>query len=208
MEKVIYQTFKHYYDRMEQFTNENEAIKECDICFAGDSIIEMFDVSNFGNYKAINRGIVSDKSQGLLMSLDDRVVAINPRNIFIFIGSNDICDGYTLKQIENNYLDIIHYLKEKLPKTNIILSTITPPCYYIADHVDQIYPECRDINRIEGLNEIIKTIGKKENIVIADVYNLLADENKSLRVDETLDGVHLTTGAYNKIKDYILPLFK
>jgi len=206
MEKVIYQTYPHFYDRMEEFVKENKMINSCDVCFTGDSLVEMYDVSNIPNLKCVNRGIVSDKSQGLLMSLDDRVIATNPKIVFIFIGSNDICDGYTLKQIENNYLDIIHYLKEKINGIKIILATITPPCYYKANHVDNIYSDCRDIIRIEGLNEIIKIIGKKENIVIADLYSLLADNNKSLPVNMTLDGVHLTKEAYDKITNYILPM--
>ena len=62
------------------------------------------------------------------------------------------------------------------------------------------------IAAIEGLNEIIKIIGKKETIVIADLYSLLADNNKSLPVDMTLYGVHLTKEAYDKITNYILPM--
>ncbi len=100
MEKVIYQAYPHFYKKMLEFLKENEVINECDVCFVGDSLTEMMDISYFKDYKCVNRGISSDKSAGILMTLDDRVIATRPKTIFMLIGSNDICDGYTIKQIE------------------------------------------------------------------------------------------------------------
>ena len=83
MNKVIYQAYPHFYYKMQQFVKENESIKNCDICFVGDSIIEMMDVNNFNNQFCVNRGISSDKSAGVLMTLQDRVIAIHPKKVFI-----------------------------------------------------------------------------------------------------------------------------
>lgn len=201
MKKVIFQTYQHFYDRMNQFMKENQTNDSCDVCFLGDSIVEMMDVSDF-NLKCLNRGIVSDKSQGVLMTLNDRVIAIHPKTVYLFIGSNDICDGYTLKQIENNIKDIISMLKENLDNVRIIVATITPPCYYQAKHVESIYPECRDILKIKALNESIRKLESKENnIIVFDLYKILADQNDSLSLDDTFDGIHLTNKAYAKLKE-------
>lgn len=202
MNKVIFQTYQHFYDRMNHFMEENKTVKECDICFVGDSIVEMMEVNDFDGRKCINRGIVSDKSQGVLMTLQDRVIAIKPKIVYLFIGSNDICDGYTIAQIESNIKDIIMMLKENLKDVKIIVGTVTPPCYYKADHVDNAYPDCRDILRLKALNEKIRNLeNKEENVIVFDVYSLLADENDSLRLDDTLDGVHLTLKAYKVLKE-------
>lgn len=207
MEKVIYQAYPHFYKRMMEFVKENETVKSCDICFVGDSLTEMMDVNNFANKHCINRGIVSDKAAGILMTLEDRVIAINPKTVFMLIGSNDICDGYTIKQIENNIKDILTMLQEKLGKIRIIISTILPPCYYEGEHVDMIYPNCRDILRIKALNEVIKSLkDDKNNIEVFDGYSVLADKNDSLSLEDTLDGVHLTKSAYKKFKDKILEI--
>ena len=180
---------------------ENKTNDSCDICFLGDSIVEMMDVSDF-NLKCINRGIVSDKSQGVLMTLTDRVIAIHPKIVYLFIGSNDICDGYTLEQIINNIHDIVYMLKENLPNVRIIIATITPPCYYEAKHVENIYPACRDILKVKGLNELIRKMDNpKDNIQVFDLYKILADKNDSLSLDDTLDGIHLTQKAYDKLKE-------
>ena len=207
MEKVIYQAYPHFYNRMIEFVNENITIKNCDVCFVGDSLTEMMDVSYFKDLKCVNRGIVSDKSAGILMTLDDRVIKTNPKTIFMLIGSNDICDGYTIKQIENNIKDIIAYCKEKLPNVNFIISTVLPPCYYQANHVEQIYPECRDILRIKALNEVILSLQDiKNNVKVFDGYSILADKNDSLELDDTLDGVHLTKKAYEKLQSKIIEI--
>ena len=207
MEKVIYQAYPHFYNRMIEFVNENNTIKNCDVCFVGDSLTEMMDVSYFKDLKCVNRGIVSDKSAGILMTLDDRVIKTNPKTIFMLIGSNDICDGYTIKQIENNIKDIIAYCKEKLADVNFIISTVLPPCYYQANHVEQIYPDCRDILRIKALNEVILSLQDiKNNVKVFDGYSILADKNDSLELDDTLDGVHLTKKAYEKLQSKIIEI--
>ena len=204
MNKVIYQAYPHFYDKMQQFVKENETIKNCDICFVGDSIIEMMDVNNFNNKFCVNRGISSDKSAGVLMTLQDRVIATNPKKVFINIGTNDICDGYTIAQIHANYIDIIEMLTENLKGVEIVITTIMPPCYYEGSHIDNAYMNCRDILKIEELNKVIKLLDKKySNIKVADGYKALADENKSLKLEDTLDGIHLTLSGYEKLKKEI-----
>ncbi len=200
MNKVIFQIYPHFVKKMEQFYVENEKKEKVDIVFVGDSMIELFDCStlNLPQYVIYNRGIISDKSAGVLMSFDDRVLALNPRLVVMEIGSNDVCDGYTLKQIQTNIEDII----QKLQKNNIplILWTVLPPCYYDAPHVEPIYRECRDIEKMLALNEIIHSFANLyPNVYILDNYPLYADKNQSLKVEDTLDGIHLTPLAYQKL---------
>ena len=193
---------RELFKRMMEFVKENETVKSCDICFVGDSLTEMMDVNNFNNLNCVNRGIISDKSAGILMTLKDRVIDTKPKTIFLLIGSNDICDGYTIKQISDNITDIIKMCKEELKEVRIIVSTILPPCYYHDEHVEQIYPACRDILRIKALNEFIKSLSSYDYVTVFDGYKVLADENDSLRSEDTLDGVHLTPLAYEKLKQY------
>ena len=208
MKRVIYQTYKHWYDRMQEFINANEQIKECDVCLLGDSIVEMIPEIKLNNLVFVNRGIVSDKSHGLLISLDDRVKAINPKTVLISIGSNDICDGYLLSEIQDNYEKIIEELKEFNPNLKIIVCTVTPPCYHHAEHVDRAYPDCRDILRLQKLNEVIKSFKDKYGVKVLDAYSILDDGTGSLALDDTLDGVHLTTKAYLKIKPEFIKLLE
>ena len=54
------------------------------------------------------------------------------------------------------------------------------------------------------LNEVIKNLkDDKNNIDVFDSYAILADKNDSLSPEDTLDGVHLTINAYNKLKEKI-----
>lgn len=208
MEKVIFQLYKHFIDRMNEFYKENENVKESDIVFVGDSIIEMLDIKQLGlvDYKIYNRGIISDKSAGVLMSLDDRVLALKPKVVVMLIGSNDICDGYLIKQIKQNIEDII--LKLRKENIELVLFTCLPPCYdYSASHVDPIYGNCRDILRMQELNkEIISFEKQYDNVNIIDAFNIYANKDLSLDSKDTLDGVHLTPVAYNKLFKELKPL--
>lgn len=207
MEKVIFQLYPHFIKRMNYFYEQNEEIKDCNILLLGDSLIEMFPHEKLSEkYSVVNRGIVSDKTHGVMISLDDRVFPLKPSLIFIFVGSNDICDGYLNSTIINNYENIIRLLKNNNPNIKIICSSIIPPCYYPAEHVDMIYPNCRDILKIKDLNEKLKKLASTKNITFFDSFSLLADEKESLRADHTLDGVHLTLDAYQILIDNLKPI--
>ena len=200
MNKVIFQIYPHFIKKMEEFYLENEKKEKVDIVFVGDSMIELFDCStlNLPQYQIYNRRIISDKSAGVLLSFDDRVLALSPKLVVMEIGSNDICDGYTLKQIQTNLEDIIQKLKEK--NIPLIILTTLPPCYYSAPHVDPIYRECRDIEKMEELNRIILSLNKDNPFVhVLDIFPIYADKNQSLRVEDTLDGIHLTPLAYQRM---------
>lgn len=208
MEKVIFQLYKHFIDRMNEFYQENETIQESDIVFVGDSIIEMLDVKQLQlpSYRIYNRGIISDKSAGVLMSFDDRVLALRPKVVVLLIGSNDICDGYLIKQIKQNIEDII--LKLKKAKIQFVLLTCLPPCYdYSAKHVDPIYGNCRNILKMQELNQEIISFEKRyDHVHVVDAFHIYANEKLSLDSKDTLDGVHLTPMAYEKLFKVLKPL--
>ena len=211
MQKVIFQIYPHFVERMAKFYQENQQIQNCDIALLGDSLVEMMETKYFSlpNKIIVNRGIVSDKSAGVLMSLEDRLFKINPKTVFLFVGSNDICDGYTLKEIENNYSNIFNMIESYNPNCKIVMSNIIPPCYYTQySHIDHIYPDCRNIDKIIELNKIIASLPNKfSNLKIFDAFSLMADENNSLRSEESLDGVHLTPKAYQRFVKELEKLF-
>jgi len=45
-----------------------------------------------------------------------------------------------------------------------------------------------------------------KDVTLFDTFSLLADEFQSLAVEDTLDGVHLTSSAYQKITNQLKPL--
>ena len=205
--KKIFQTYPHFYEKMNQFLKENETITSCDVCFVGDSLVEMMDVTTFTNLKCINRGISSDQTTGVLTSLHDRVVVTKPKTVFVFAGSNDVCNHYLAIEIQANLINIINILKEELGDVKIIVSTLLPPCYYKGDHIDYAYPECRDTLHIQGTNELIKKLENKDNNVhVFDSYSILADKNGSLSLEDTLDGVHLNVDAYDRLKRELIKM--
>ena len=92
MQKVIFQIYPHFVERMAKFYQENQQIQNCDIALLGDSLVEMMETKYFSlpNKIIVNRGIVSDKSAGVLMSLEDRLFKINRKPVFLLVGFSDI----------------------------------------------------------------------------------------------------------------------
>ena len=63
---------------------------EVDIVFAGDSITQAGEWTDFfPNLKIANRGVGSDTTHDLLRRLDS-IISVNPKNVFVMIGINDI----------------------------------------------------------------------------------------------------------------------
>ena len=53
---------------------------------------------------------------------------------------------------------------------------------------------------MEELNRIILSLNKDNPFVhVLDIFPIYADKNQSLRVEDTLDGIHLTPLAYQRM---------
>ena len=96
-----YSTF--YYQRATLF--EELPVTSSDIIFLGNSITNGAEWAElFKNKHVKNRGISGDTSDRLLERLECNALNINPKNLVILIGTNDIGIGvpteYTLKNIK------------------------------------------------------------------------------------------------------------
>ena len=81
---------RYHKNKVEQFTLLNPMNKNETIVFAGDSIIDYFNLSEFFDHgNLINRGIAGDTSQGLLARMhtvsDEKLAG---KKFFFLIGTN------------------------------------------------------------------------------------------------------------------------
>lgn len=104
---------------------------------------------------------------------------------------NTLSEKYVNSIINRDQCD----LKNKIKIERIIMSVV-PPCIFknIRDNPD--YP-CigTDEERVEYtvlLNQKLKFLCEKNDIMFLDVYSLYRDENGSMRSDMSKDGVHIS----------------
>ena len=98
----------------------------------------------FNANNIVNRGISGDYTDGVLNRLEE-IIHYQPIGVFLMIGVNEFwSDNHdrpyiTPKHVAENILKICRKIKEKSPKTEIIIQTILPvnnPQYLEVKKVD------------------------------------------------------------------------
>ena len=118
--------------RHESF-NTRVAAGKVDVIFIGDSITQGWEGSgksvwakSYGERNAVNLGIGGDRTQHVIWRLDNgNVKDIAPKAAVIMIGTNNSGTN-TPEQIADGVAKIVAQLKEKLPKTKVLLLAVFP----------------------------------------------------------------------------------
>ena len=107
------------------FLNEKYARQEQTVLF-GDSITEIFNsyelfyaFSQTTGQAVYNRGISGDTSDRLLERLECNALNINPKNLVILIGTNDIGIGVPTEYTLNNIKEILQRTQKLCPNTAV-----------------------------------------------------------------------------------------
>ncbi|ARC83498.1 GDSL-like Lipase/Acylhydrolase family protein [Clostridium argentinense CDC 2741] len=160
--------------------------------FMGDSIAE-----SLGFYEFLDESrVIAAKGHTVIKAQKDvdKVASLSPENIFILFGMNDLETGIDGQQFAKNYADLIHMLKEKLPKANIYIHSILP-INEEAQKEDQLLAN----TRVDEFNNALINMAQKEGV---DYFNIapLLKEHKDLYEP---DGKHTKYQFYELWLDYI-----
>ena len=163
-------------------------INEGDIVFLGNSMTAYGNWHEFFANKPIkNRGIAGDVTEGILKRLKP-IIDGNPSKIFLMIGVNDLL-FHTPQKALGYYQEIVSKLKNNLPETQIILQSLLP----INGEVKSMPIKNTDILQ---MNEGIKAIASKEQLIFVDLHSKFLDSKGRLRAELTTDGIHLDAPGY------------
>ena len=189
--------------------NEEYALQNQTVLL-GDSITDFFnwyelfyDFSKISGQVVYNRGISGDTTDRLLERLDDNVLSINPKNIVLLIGTNDIGRGLPLSMSVENVSKIIEITKEKCPDVNFILQAVYPINRGMRDKFEK-----RSNEKIELMNKEFIKLSEKYGCVWLDITDKLKDETGNLKKEYTYDGLHLNVNAYKIVAENVIPLLK
>ena len=189
--------------------NEEYALQNQTVLL-GDSITDFFnwyelfyDFSKVSGQAVYNRGISGDTTDRLLERLDDNVLSINPKNIVLLIGTNDIGRGLPLSMSVENVSKIIKMAKEKCPDVNFILQAVYPINRGMRDKFEK-----RSNEKIDLMNKEFIKLSEKYDCVWLDITDKLKDETGNLKKEYTYDGLHLNVNAYRIVAENVIPLLK
>lgn len=192
--------YNRYYTKYEK---SNENIEE--IIFLGDSIISYYQLNKyFNNDNLINRGIPGDTTVGVINRLD-QIYQLKPKVVIINIGLNDIArynDSSDL--IVKRILRLRYLLETNIKDVKVYILSLTP---VLKNHKISNIRYTKNRN-----NDIINKINDKLIIYtkIIDTNSCLKDENGNLKLEYTVDGLHLSNKGYqiltNKLISEIIEL--
>lgn len=175
-------TFNKYkaFDERKAFFATNP-IAAGDIVFAGNSLIENFQVADYlGKIK--NRGMSGDNTTDLLKRIDE-IVAGHPAKVFIMEGINDIGQNIPENKTMENFNKIITVLQKGSPRTEIYVYAILPVKKLTSNPIIQRY------------NRQIAAICSLHQVKFIDLFPAFFN-GTAIKDGLTVDGTHLTAKGY------------
>ena len=143
----------------------------------------------FPGVKIANRGINGDTSRGVLIRLQDDVLALNPAAVVLLIGTNDLEEGATPETIAGNVTLILAELKRHNPRMPVILCQVFPSSASMK----------RPAEQIKAVNALYLAAVKNDAQVIPlDTWRLFADADGDALADEFPDLLHPNEAGYAK----------
>jgi lysophospholipase L1-like esterase len=188
--------WEFYNGKLAMFQEENQeyAHKTVDAVFLGDSLTDGYDVkSYYPEYTVLNRGIGGDTTFWLEKRLDVSLYNVKTKVAIMLIGANNMDTMF------ENYQRILQSFRENVPKTKIILLSLT-----------SMGGEWGKKNQLAAYNNVkIKKLAEQYGFEFVDLYSALLNLEDGEIFDEyTTDGGHLTPKGYEVLTNCIKPVLQ
>lgn len=181
------------------------------IVFTGSSLMEMFPVEEWvrelGPDAPIvyNRGVGGYKMSDLLPILDACVFELEPRKVFINIGTNDLSDdSIPLEKVMSNYDRIITQIEKRLPGVIIYMMAYYPVNYDAAAEEMKPCLLIRTNEKINRANELVEQLATRHGQRFINVNTPLMDEQGRLKAEYTIEGMHIKPEGYRAIFEDVM----
>jgi lysophospholipase L1-like esterase len=186
-----------------RYAVENASVKvtaanERRVVFMGDSITDNLHSARFGGFfpgqPYINRGIGGQTTAQMLLRFYPDVIALYPKAVVIFGGTNDIGGNLgpvSLESIEDNLAAMSDLARAHGIK--VIMASLTPVCDIPGKPA---MTSGRPPETILALNRWIKDFSAKQGFVLLDYFSATVDDKGYFRADITDDGLHPTAKGY------------
>lgn len=190
----------------------NRAAKKGAIVLAGSSLCEQFPVNELlmsrgEEIVVYNRGISGDTIPGYHSRIKDCVIDLEPKKLFINIGTNDMNGGASgADEICQNYAALLRDIMAQLPGCEIFVLSYYPINPQV--HALSGWQSGRTNERIAEINGRVRQMAGEMGLKWIDVSGPLADDNGDLRAELATDGVHMYPDAYEIVLDVLLPYMK
>jgi lysophospholipase L1-like esterase len=170
------------------------------VVFLGDSITQGWgeDIGGvFPGLKVANRGISGDTTRGVLIRLDEDVLALQPRAVVLLIGTNDLEEKAEPETIVANLKLILAALERHNPKLPVVLCQVFPSSATMARPSDKI----RKINALYAA-----AVKGNPRVTLIETFPLFANAEGDAKKEEFPDLLHPNAIGYAKWAAAIRPI--
>ncbi|MFN8096538.1 MAG: GDSL-type esterase/lipase family protein [Vicinamibacteria bacterium] len=162
------------------------------VVFLGDSITQGWGGglgAAFPGVKVANRGISGDTTRGVLIRLEEDVLALDPAAIVVLIGTNDLEEGATPEIATANLKLVLAAIEKHDPKTPIVLCQVFPSSATMK----------RPADRIKAMNALyLGTVKGDPRVTYLETWPLFANEQGDAKKEEFPDLLHPNEVGYAK----------
>ncbi|HAV62563.1 MAG TPA: G-D-S-L family lipolytic protein [Verrucomicrobiales bacterium] len=172
------------------------------VVFLGDSIIQGWGDDLGGDFpgmKSANRGISGDTTRGVLIRMDDDVLALKPAGVVLLIGTNDLEEGDEPEIVAANMKLILAKLREHRADLSVILCKVFPSSE----------SKKRPAPRIKQINSLYESLAKGDpHTLVLETWLPFANEHGDARPEEFPDLLHPNRAGYAKWAGALRPLLE
>lgn len=162
------------------------------VVFLGDSITQGWNDDfrdKFPDVKVANRGISGDTTRGMLIRMQEDVLALDPAAVVMLMGTNDLEEMATPKQVAANFQLIIERLKQHDSQMPIVVCEVFP------SHAEKKRPS----DKIKLVNALYRTAVQGDpQVTVIDTWTLFANESGDAKAGEFPDLLHPNDLGYEK----------
>jgi len=190
-----------WWQRRNNSFNRIAAGGNVELVFLGDSITQNWDGPGrkvwreyYSHRKAANFGIVSDRTGHVLYRVEHgNFAGISPKVIVLMVGTNNTTGP---KQTAEGVMAIVKALREKAPKSKILLLAIFPRG-----------KDAADTNRRDNAiaSEMFSKVADGKTIYYMDIGKVLLNADGTISKDVMGDYIHLSPKGYRLWAEAIEP---
>lgn len=202
---VAYTKYKVY----AKLLYKNKQVKENQIIFIGDSIVNRCNLNAlYDNSNINNEGISGNNTMDILDRLDN-VINLKPSTLFLHFGVNDLrqekgqINRVNINKSIDNYSKIIDRIKNNLPNTKIYIESVL----YVDNNIISEKAKTDIIYNFHISNDDITIFNIKLKQLALDNKITYINHDKFNSTTQTDDGIHPTLEGYfelkNDLKEYV-----
>ncbi|MDD4211918.1 MAG: GDSL-type esterase/lipase family protein [Bacilli bacterium] len=192
-------------DKVKIFNELNQNAHRQGIVFLGDSLTEFYPADEFFyGCDVYNRGIAGDTTDGVLARLESNVLVLEPKKLFLQIGTNDLGKKKSPEDTFENIKKIIETIQSRLPETELYVISLYPVNPKATPYSKSMMLGRKNTD-IRAINCWLNDYCKTHQIPYLDVASAITDENGLLKKEYTIEGLHISFLGYSAITEVLKP---